>query len=92
MEVSRQTGRWWKIARYTLRSMLGGPQSGSGEFLKKENSFSLKGPKLGLSNQWVVVIAKTQRRLLMGNKLKTVCKEIVLAYFKAKEGNILDRL
>ena len=40
MEVSGQTGRWCKI-----HSMLGGPQSRSGEFLEKENSFSLTGPE-----------------------------------------------
>ena len=46
MEVSGQTGRWWKINRYILHSMLGGRQSRSGEFKKKkEHSFSLTGPE-----------------------------------------------
>jgi hypothetical protein len=46
MEMSGQTGRWWKITRYSLHSMLGGTQNRSGEFLKKEHSFSLTGSEI----------------------------------------------
>jgi len=28
----------------------------------------------------------------MGNKLKNVCKEVIVTYFKVNEGNVRDKL